>query len=291
MTRHEVTEPEQPLYVCGQSERELERLDTQGRFYEGIARRFLEAVGLAPGMRVLDIGCGTGDFSFLAADIVGPTGSVVGIDRAPEPLAVAEARASTLGVKNLGFQLSHSGDLPPGPEVDALIGRFVLMHQEDPTTTLRETVRHVRHGGLVAFLESHMSALVEGIHSYPHSPTYHRIVEWLVEVIRAAGAHPDMGLRLRQVFVDAGLPAPKLWLQATIDGGPKAPIYRYITDSLHSMLPIGKQLGIAPFSQVDTDELERQLEEEVIACDGVLTSPMVVGAWCRHIWQRHMTHD
>ena len=43
-------------------------------------------------MRVLDIGCGVGDVSFLAAELVGPTGTVVGIDRNPGVLAVARQR-------------------------------------------------------------------------------------------------------------------------------------------------------------------------------------------------------
>jgi hypothetical protein len=76
--------------------------------------------------------------------------------------------------------------------VDALIGRFVLMHQGNPAQTLRAAAGYVRRGGLVAFLESHMSALVAAVHSCPHSQTYDRILRWLVDVLRAAGAHTDM---------------------------------------------------------------------------------------------------
>lgn len=130
-------------------------------------------------------------------------------------------------------------------------------------------------------LESHMCASVAGVHSCPHSLTYDRITGWLVEVIKAAGAHPDMGLRLRQVFVDADLPAPELWLHARVDGGPDTPIYSYITESLRSMLPLAERLGIATPSTDDVDELERKLREEVTMSGGVLASPLVVGAWCR----------
>jgi ubiquinone/menaquinone biosynthesis C-methylase UbiE len=267
--------------VCGHSARELERLERQGAFFEETSRRFLETAGLDRDMRVLDVGCGIGDLSFLAADIVGAGGSVLGIDHAFEPLAKAKTRADTGGVENVEFRQTGIEDVALGRSVDALIGRFVLMHQGNPAQTLRAAAGYVRRGGLVAFLESHMSALVAAVHSCPHSQTYDRILRWLVDVLRAAGAHTDMGLRLRKEFADAGLPSPRLWLQARVEGGPDAAIYRYITDSLRSMLPVSRRFGVAKLSMEEVDELERQLRDEVTASEGVLTSPILVGAWCQ----------
>ena len=69
-------------YVLGHSDRELDRLQVQARLIEPITRTFFSDAGLAPGMRVLDIGSGAGDVAFLAAELVGEEGEVVGIDRA-----------------------------------------------------------------------------------------------------------------------------------------------------------------------------------------------------------------
>jgi SAM-dependent methyltransferase len=272
--------------VCGYSKHELERLVTQAEFFKDITGSLFAKAGLASGMRVLDIGCGVGDVSFLAADMVGPSGSVLGIDHAAEPIAAATARAGASGVANVEFRLSGIEELTLDAPVDALVGRFVLMHQPDPARALRDAARHVRPGGLVVILESHLSGLLPEVHSSPHSPTYDRIVRWLVEVIGAGGAHTDMGIRLRQVFIDAGLPAPELWLQAKVEGGPNAAIYRYITESLRSMLPMAERLGIATLSAAAVDEAAQQLEEEVTASGGVLTSPIVVGAWCHRSAQK-----
>jgi len=74
-----------------------------------MSRAVLEAAGLARGMRVLDIGCGAGDLSFLAAEVVGRSGSVLGIDRAPEAIAAAKARARERGLKRVRFRI------PPAP--------------------------------------------------------------------------------------------------------------------------------------------------------------------------------
>lgn len=271
----------QPLYVCGHSTGELERLEIQGAFYQDITREVFRKVGLSPGMRVLDIGCGAGDVSLLAGELVGVSGSVLGVDHAPEAIAAATERARARALKQVAFQLSGIEELVLDAPVDALVGRFVLMHQADPARTLRRAARHVRPGGIVAMMESHLTASVPGVHSTPHSPTYHRILTWMIEIIGRAGAHPDMGLKLRQTFVGAGLPPPELWLQARVEGGLDAAIYRYMVESLRSMLPLAQRFGIATVSADQLGQLEERLREEVMASGGVITSPVVVGAWCR----------
>jgi hypothetical protein len=70
-----------PVYALGHSPRELERLAVQARLVDPITRAFLREAGIAPGMRVLDVGCGAGDVAFLAADLVGRDGAVIGIER------------------------------------------------------------------------------------------------------------------------------------------------------------------------------------------------------------------
>src|SRR5712691_4803629 len=84
----------QPAYSLGHSDRELTRLRVQARLVNPITRRFLVEAGIAPGMRVLDVGSGVGDVAFLAAQLVGDTGEVVGTDRSAAALAVARGRAA-----------------------------------------------------------------------------------------------------------------------------------------------------------------------------------------------------
>ena len=70
-------------YVLGHSDGELARLNAQARLIDPITRQFLRDAGIIPGMRVLDVGCGAGDVTFLAADLVGGAGEVVGEPRPP----------------------------------------------------------------------------------------------------------------------------------------------------------------------------------------------------------------
>jgi Methyltransferase domain len=65
----------------------------QGRFIGELTEHVLRLAGLGPGMRVLDVGCGAGDVTFLAARLVGAEGFVIGVDRSAEAIAVARERA------------------------------------------------------------------------------------------------------------------------------------------------------------------------------------------------------
>jgi ubiquinone/menaquinone biosynthesis C-methylase UbiE len=271
----------EPLYVCGHSARELRRLEVQADFYEDITRRFLLRAGLAAGMRVLDLGCGVGDVAFIAAEIVGPAGSVVGIDRSAEAIEWATTRARERTAPVPAFHVGEIDHVALEP-VDALIGRFVLMHQPDPARALKRAARCVRPGGVVAVLESHLDAWVTGVHSHPHSQSYERAIGWMMKLIRAAGAHTDMGLRLRPTFIDAGLPAPRLCFASRVEGGPNAAIYHYTAESLRSMASQAHALGIEAPSVHEIDALEDTLREETVAGGGVLVAAPVVSAWCHH---------
>src|SRR5215471_10069839 len=78
-----------PAYVLGHSTFELERLARQERLIGPSTREYFQAAGIGPGMRVLDVGSGTGVVAFLAAELVGPSGEVVGTDLAPTAVATA----------------------------------------------------------------------------------------------------------------------------------------------------------------------------------------------------------
>src|SRR5687768_6656638 len=145
-------ESNQP-YVLGHSKQELERLARQAMLIDPITRRGFLKAGLAPGMRVLDVGSGVGDVAFLAASLVGSTGEVVGTDRVALALETARSRASALGFSNVSFVEGDPTSLTFDQPFDAVVGRYVLMFQADSVALLHGVARHAKPGGIVAFHE------------------------------------------------------------------------------------------------------------------------------------------
>lgn len=267
--------------MLGHTESELRRLDIQDELYRDVTVRALREAGIAEGMRVLDLGCGTGAVSLAAAELVGPSGAVVGIDRSPKGLAVARRHAASRGLDQVEFITGEIDALDGAEGFDGLVGRFVLMHQVDPAATLASAVRTVRPGGSVVMIESHMKILEQGAHSVPHSPLYDEIVKWKIAVVGGAGADVAAGPRLRRTFIDAGLPEPTARLEARLEGGEDSPYYRYVAESVRSMVPEAGRLELTGFSGDDVPGLADRLRDEVVALGGVLLVWPVVTAWAR----------
>jgi ubiquinone/menaquinone biosynthesis C-methylase UbiE len=90
-------------YALGHSSAEIQRLTRQGAMLRPITERLLRNAGIDAGMRVLDLGCGAGDVSMLAAELVGTAGYIVGVDRIQEVLNLARERAQEAGLRQISF--------------------------------------------------------------------------------------------------------------------------------------------------------------------------------------------
>src|SRR6267143_3173189 len=119
-------------YVLGHSKRELDRLSAQARLIDPITRRLFREAGIGPGLRVLDVGSGAGDVAFLAAELVGSSGEVVGLDRSRAAIEVARARAAERSLPNVSFLEGDPATIAFERRFDAAIGRYVLQFQNDP---------------------------------------------------------------------------------------------------------------------------------------------------------------
>lgn len=119
-------------------------------FTQVCARRLLELADLSEGQSVLDVATGTGLVAGVAAQIVGPHGTVVGVDLSPEMLARAQAKFG--GARNLEF---HQGDAErlefPDDCFDVVLCASSLFFIPDMLGILRECKRVLKNGGQVGF--------------------------------------------------------------------------------------------------------------------------------------------
>jgi len=262
-------------YALGHNHEELQRLIGQSRFLGELTEELLRAAGIMPGMRVLDVGCGAGDVSFLAATLVGPQGSVVGVDRSAEAIALAKRRAADVGLPNVSFVTQDLQELTTEARFDAIVGRLVLMYFPQPDALLRRLLLLLAPGGVAAFHEFDVHAAT----SEPHVPLFALSMARVSEALRCAHAQPRMGLRLPQIFQQAQLPAPRTIAHARIGTGADAAIFHQLAGITRTLLPVMEKHGIATATEVEVDTLAARLQQAVQSADATVLGPLFIGAW------------
>ncbi|MBE2998666.1 class I SAM-dependent methyltransferase [Nocardiopsis sp. HNM0947] len=268
-----------PVYVMARNSAETQRLIDQAAFREPLTRRLFEDAGIAPGMRVLDLGSGAGDVAFLAAEMVGPTGRVLGVDTDPEVLRTARARAEAAGLDHVDFTVGDLRTVDPGERFDAVIGRFVLMYLADPADGLRRVARHLAPGGTLALMEVNWRP--ESMMAFPSTPLWEQLWTWMCETVEHAGVEKNMGFKLHHAFTEAGLPRPRSTLQAAIADGDDTDAHLYAAHTLRGLMPLMLQYGVATEEEVGIDSLARRLQAETRAAGSILKITDVVGAYTR----------
>jgi ubiquinone/menaquinone biosynthesis C-methylase UbiE len=149
----------------------LELLDST---FNKSTQEFLINAGLMPGMKVLDIGCGSGVMTSWIAQQVGLHGCVVGIENNENQLNAAKKRIDKLSIENCKFKLCSAYDLESlNEKFDFVYCRFVLHHLNDPDVVISKIFQVLNSNGIYASEEGIGSATF----SYPFSKAWgdHRL--------------------------------------------------------------------------------------------------------------------
>jgi len=111
----------------------------------------LDLADLRPGSHVVDLGCGTGTDAFIAAHIVGPGGSVIGVDMTDHQLGQARTQRDLAGLDHVVFVKGYVEDPPDEPGcADAVISNGVLNLVPDKARAFGAAARALRPGGRLA---------------------------------------------------------------------------------------------------------------------------------------------
>jgi ubiquinone/menaquinone biosynthesis C-methylase UbiE len=257
------------VYPFQSSDDERKRLIAQGELVAPLTRRLFERAGITAGMRVLDIGSGSGDVALLAAELVGPTGDVTGIDRDPAQVAYAEQRAKTRGLANVHFVVGDFREIDFTPAVDAIVGRLVLMYAANPLDAIRRALRNLRSGGIIALQESIID--YEGpVFIEPLDCLAAKAAEWFRAGFKHAGVHSRMGMRLFGLMRQTGLaPSTEIDMVVPIQQGPDGALFSTLASVVRSQIPAIVASGVATEAEIDIDTLEERMIANAPA-DGVL---------------------
>jgi len=268
-----ISAPTTTPYSLGSSDPEIARLDTQAEFLTLPTRALLQASGLKPGMRVLDLGTGLGHVARAVAEIVGPQGEVVGLDSSPRMLEVAASRVdSPPQVRYVEGDVTAWRDDEP---FDAVVGRLILFHLPDPVATLRHHLEGVRPGGRLVALDYDIGA----VRAEPGDRLSEPLRDLILAAFRAAGADPTIGSRVKQHLRSAGVEDVGGFGigQYIAHDDPVGPVM--VAGVVRSLLPVILGHGLATEEEVDIDTLQGRVAASLSEHDSALVPPMLVGAW------------
>jgi 2-polyprenyl-3-methyl-5-hydroxy-6-metoxy-1,4-benzoquinol methylase len=269
-------------YVMGHPTGEEERLQKLGQLLYPSTRHLFEKAGIAPGMKVLDVGSGAGDVALLLAELVGPHGAIVEVDVYPAVLEAAQIRVRNAGLSNITFVAGDIRNVALDDNFDAIVGRNVLMYVADPAEVLRICANHLRPGGVVAFQEVEWS-ITERVEGMPEvTPLVQQAATWMIGGFRQAEVEMQMGFKFPGIFLDAGLPLPQISLDGIAGTEADWVGYDFLTDALRDILPKLRQYGIL-HEELDAATYVKRMRGEIIRQHSLYPMFFMAGAWTHKV--------
>ena len=234
----------------------------------------LQRAGIRGGMRCLDIGCGGGDVSRELAKLVGPGGSVVGMDIDEVKIGIAREETAALGIANLEFRACNLCETEPQPEFDFVYARFLLTHLTDPDAMLAKIRSALLPGGALVVADIDF----RGYFSYPESPALARYVALYTEAVKRRGGDANIGPRLPGMLAASGFENIQMSLAqpAGLDGEVKL-----ITPlTMENIADAVIAEGLA--SRVEIDQIVDELYTYARTPGTVGCAPRIVEVWGQH---------
>jgi SAM-dependent methyltransferase len=262
-------------YPIERREGELERLRIQGAAIAFDADVMLERIGVAPGWRCLDLGCGPGGVMELLGARVGPTGRVVGLDADPVLLQAARewTDAHRLGCVSLVMGDAYRTPLRPAA-FDLVHVRFLASTAGQPAELFREALTLVRPGGVLAAQEPDTDTL----NCYPPHPAWDRLKRVIQDAFVSVGGDTRLAQRLYRVLRGLGL--EEVQYRPFLVGVTS-------TDAMVDFLPAtiesvrGTLLGKGLIGPSELDEALEACRKHLACPDTVFTSYLVAQVWGR----------
>ena len=185
--------PISPAYPLGSTVAERQRLVSQAEGYEPQARWLLDQVGIRPGWRVADIGCGPIGILNLLSERVGPSGYALGLEREPRFAEMARIEIATRGLDNVEIVETDvlNNNLEKG-SFDLVHEQLVMINVAAREAVLSEMVSLLRPGGTVLLEDvDNVSWLCQPAH-----PSWDVLRDAFFTVYQANGGDPFIGRRL-----------------------------------------------------------------------------------------------
>ena len=189
-------------YVLGTHDEELARLGLQHRVWRPVVLDCWQRAGVTVDKRVLDVGAGPGYATVDLAEIVGPTGEVVALERSQNFIRAMEATCRARSLRNVKIhELDLMTDDLPAGDYDFAWCRWVVSFVDDPALLIEKLGRVMPKGSLSIF---HEYGHYETWRFFPRLPMQERFREHVIATWRESGGEPDGAARLPELLADNG---------------------------------------------------------------------------------------
>jgi len=185
-------------YVLGTHEEELARLGLQHRVWRSVALDCWQKAGITVGKRVLDLGAGPGYAAVDLAEIVGPGGEVIALERSKNFVRALKETCRARSLTNIKIHELDlmTDDLPKG-DYDFSWCRWVVSFINDPALLMKKLARVMRKGSIAMF---HEYGHYETWHFFPRLPNQERFRQHVIETWRESGGEPDGAAGLSELL-------------------------------------------------------------------------------------------
>ncbi len=188
-------------YAISGGEEGKKRLNKLAAALQPYTSSLLIHAGVQTGCSFLDLGCGGGNVSMLAAQLAGEEGRVTGVDYDPVIVQLAQEDLITENIHNIAYQHNSAYDINFTNEFDFVYARFLLSHLNDPMKALLKMKQAAKQGGKIIAEDIQFSRHF----SYPDNAAFKRYQQLYAEVVKRKGGDAELGADLPLLFMDAGI--------------------------------------------------------------------------------------
>lgn len=259
-------------YVLATGRAAAHRLQILQGLYGSGARSALLRAGMQRGMRVADLGCGVGMMTTLMAELVGPTGQVVGVDFSGAQLAQAR-ELTPPGLSNISFvEASATNTGLPHESFDLVYCRFLLLHLTEPMQALREMYNLLKPDGILVCEDGDLTSAG----SEPPS-SLNAFADLFGRLGPTWGVDYTLGRRLFQMVLAANFSKPEITYNQPVvaRGETKRLLDLSVAEARQAFI----EAGLITSEEVDhtLSEMRRMAEDETV----LAVMPRMSQVWAR----------
>lgn len=236
-------------YIINGPDSDLKRLDVLSKTYDNKSIELLRRAGLRKGMKVLELGCGSGSLAAnVAQNILEGQGLIIALDKNRERLDAAEKKSSS--VNNINFRLADiQVDLFP-EDCDLVYTRSTLCHLDQSTLVIKKMLAALKTGGIVVIEEPDMSGIVH----YPYNQSMEEGQKLFNVCVKLQRADINIGYKIPGVLKNFGVKDIEIsvYQPCFLKGELKCTLHKVLRNSADSILK---------YNLIDKEKLEYLIRE------------------------------